>query len=293
MNSDFPSLNNSTLCAVIVTYHPDAGFSTRFESLRSQINKIIVVDNGSDEQEQKLINNLNFDNKVLVIKNHQNLGIAAALNIGVKKALEMGYLYTILFDQDSEPYSNCVAELISTFLNIPQQEKVAVLTCSNNQSKNKTTEIDSAQYYNARRSITSGSLVPIYIYKKVGWFREDFFIDAVDTEFCFRARKLGYKIYKTKKILMNHTIGNPKLHNFFGLQIKLTHHNAMRKYYMARNYLLLDRMYPEFAKGWWVKKAVMRYLEWIVCVLLYEENKLEKIIAITKGYKHAINSYVN
>jgi len=37
--------------------------------------------------------------------------------------------------------------------------------------------------------ITSGSLLPLATYADIGPFREEFFIDFVDTDYCFRARK--------------------------------------------------------------------------------------------------------
>ena len=39
-------------------------------------------------------------------------------------------------------------------------------------------------------SITSGSIYEISVFEEIGLFFEDFFIDAIDTEFSFRMKKM-------------------------------------------------------------------------------------------------------
>lgn len=39
--------------------------------------------------------------------------------------------------------------------------------------------------------ITSGMLIPLSLFGKIGMFREDYFIDSVDHEFCLRARAVA------------------------------------------------------------------------------------------------------
>ena len=43
-------------------------------------------------------------------------------------------------------------------------------------------------------AITSGSLMPVEIFDRCGWFEEDLIIDRVDDEYCLRVRSMGYTI---------------------------------------------------------------------------------------------------
>jgi rhamnosyltransferase len=54
---------------------------------------------------------------------------------------------------------------------------------------------DLRQVWEVDHVIASGCLIPATALQAVGWMREDFFIDWVDTEWCLRARDRGYRIY--------------------------------------------------------------------------------------------------
>ena len=59
--------------------------------------------------------------------------------------------------------------------------------------------------------ITSGSLLALAVFRRVGPMREDFFIDAVDFQYCLRLRRHGYKVIETLLPTLIHPIGAPTL----------------------------------------------------------------------------------
>ncbi|MCV5902536.1 hypothetical protein OFN63_41200, partial [Escherichia coli] len=54
---------------------------------------------------------------------------------------------------------------------------------------------------------TSGSLVDIAAFDRIGPFRDDYFIDAVDLEWCFRAWSRSYSCWIARAVAMEHTVG--------------------------------------------------------------------------------------
>ena len=96
--------------AVVVTYHPQAGaLQTLLEALATQVDGLLVIDNtpGSAEHVERMLGPLRVGMPHLRLRrNGANLGIAAAQNIGIRKALEEGFDYVLFSDQDSLP--DCV-----------------------------------------------------------------------------------------------------------------------------------------------------------------------------------------
>src|SRR4030095_5315976 len=62
-----------------------------------------------------------------------------------------------------------------------------------------------------RTVITSGTLLSLNAYDAIGRFRDDFFIDGIDHEYCLRARAKRYRILLMLAPLLVHSIGERKL----------------------------------------------------------------------------------
>jgi len=89
--------------------------------------------------------------------------------------------------------------------------------------------------------ISSGTLIDLSALKNIGGMRSNYFIDHVDTEWCFRARGNGYILLGVPGAEMQHSLGDKvsKLW-FFGWR-HVAHHSPLRDYYMFRNTLLMLR----------------------------------------------------
>src|SRR6266700_3504589 len=78
------------ICAVIVTFHPEPSLVENVELLRTQVSEVFIVDNGSDANSRVLLEQIEGKPGVHTLRNERNLGIAAALNIGVRHAMAGG-----------------------------------------------------------------------------------------------------------------------------------------------------------------------------------------------------------
>jgi len=63
--------------------------------------------------------------------------------------------------------------------------------------------------------LSSGSLVPLDVIDKVGGMEEELFIDQVDTEWCLRARSMGYRVFGAFGAILEHRLGEAHARAWF------------------------------------------------------------------------------
>ena len=78
--------------------------------------------------------------------------------------------------------------------------------------------------------MTSGNLVNLDIYQKIGGYNEDYFIDGIDIEYCLRIKKYNYRIVRLNNIEIIHDLGDIEYHKFLGKTYLCTNHNYIRNY---------------------------------------------------------------
>ena len=274
-------------CAVLVTYHPDAQLVARVGAIAAQVGGVIIVDNGSGEGALAMLRRLALEPLITVIENGANRGVAQALNRGVRHAAAQGFDWVVTFDQDSSVEPDLVRALFAVRAAHPHPERLAVVGAGF--AEFAAPAATGPHAWEAVESvITSGSLFAVSTFDRIGPFREDFFIDYVDTEFCFRARALGYEVVRTRRALMSHEIGAPTRHRLLWAGKWTTNHSADRRYYIARNDTVMLREYGRFRHGGWALKSLGRRLRTCKRVLLYERHKAAKITAILQGFGHGL-----
>ncbi len=277
------------VCAVLVTYHPDSGFAGRLNRVVAQVGATIIVDNGSSDEELRMLRELAACPSVTLICNSENLGIAQALNAGVQRALAGGYSWALLLDQDTQIDQDMVDRLLAAHASCVDRARVAAVGSCFRDPKGRSNEplrLDrrGEQWEEVESVITSGSLLSLRAYAAVGPFRDDFFIDHVDTEYCFRARAAGYRVIQTIQPLMSHTVGAPTSHRLFWSTAWTTNHSPDRRYYMARNNTVLLREYGTSGRGPWQWKSIVRCLRLCKRIAYFEQDKVSKISAVAQGW---------
>jgi rhamnosyltransferase len=137
---------------------------------------------------------------------------------------------------------------------------------------------------------TSGCLTSISIFKRVGSFRDDLFIDFVDVEYCMRLKESGYRVIISPKVGMQHPLGyyrSDKLYNFLRGRSMVTNYPPLRHYYWTRNGIVLSKEYFWRSMKWSLNQIYYLLVRRPVTVLLFEENKLLKARYILLGIYHA------
>lgn len=267
------------VASVIVTYNPDKGFVDRLKKIKKQSGVTIIVDNGSRSLTLEELSD------VIIFRNSNNLGIAAAINQGLICAIVMGATHACLFDQDSDVSSDLIKYLLQGF---EKSADIAIVganfldVASGRMGYRITENCCDTDFFSRRHIITSGSILRLDIMPSIGLMREDLFIDYVDIELCERIYQNNYRGVVSRKILMNHSIGNSKPHNFFGYKLASSNHSVLRRYYMARNStrLLIENMNLNIDFSY---NNFMRILKMWLVIVIFEDRKILKSSAIMLG----------
>lgn len=275
------------VAAIIVSYNPDSNLFDSINLLLNQVEKVIIVDNGSKEKYVKYIKSINED-KIEIILNKENLGVATALNIGVIKALENGYEWILTMDQDSKASPDMVKKMFNVYNSINREERKDILSIFPNfvderiQSIEENSNMNSYEYVDA--DITSGNLLRKEVFEKVGFFDDSLFIDLVDTDFCMRLNEKGIKMIKIRDAVLYHSLGESKTIKGILGSFNTSNHSALRRYYMTRNRFYIWEKYKGL-NSFTLNRDKKLFKKEFVKIILGEKDKVNKIKMVLRGYK--------
>ena len=276
-------MTRPSVCAVTVTYHPTPAMLKNLPSVLAQVQEMVVVDNGSSEMELDPLRAASQSLGFHLIENGENLGIAEALNQGVRWAKNNAYRWVILFDQDSKITDGFVEQMFAAWESHPQKDRIASL---HPKYLDPETGIEPvvwrAEDGGPVLSITSGALMPAWIFDKIGMFDADFFIDWVDIEFCFRIRAAGFLIADSRQAVLLHAAGHPTKLSFLGFTFRPDHHSPTRRYYISRNRVVVYRKYFRVFPAWMLKSMGTSVRETIKC-FIGERNRSQKFRSFLLG----------
>ena len=109
------------------TFHPSPAALENLAKVRPQVEGLVVVDTGSSASSLAPFRAAMCDMKSTLIENGANLGIAAALNTGVRWAKSHGFDCVVLFDQDSTVMLGFIGAMLSTYEGHPRQAEIAIV----------------------------------------------------------------------------------------------------------------------------------------------------------------------
>lgn len=245
------------IAAVVVWYNPkeltkpDEAYHN-IKTYASILERVFVIDNSDNDNSNLLLSMKNIEYHSC----GKNIGIAAALNIGCEKALRDGFDWCLTMDQDSYWENGELESYIESAKKLYESEPSEIASMAPRLRMPIKSLHDifvnlmrpiyykfckPSEYKIIDRTITSGNLIKLSVWLKIGKFNEFLFIDGVDFEYCFRLQRNGYKIAWIRAARLNHSIGDNK----FRL-LKSGKHNDFRLYYMVRNNIYLAKLYPEF-----------------------------------------------
>jgi len=278
----------SSVCSIVVTYWPDVGALRRLQSLRARTAQLIVVDNASGDAWQDSLQEL-ASAGAKIIRNDRNRGLAAALNQGLQEARQQGFAWALLSDQDSEmaedlldryrqvlreQEASCIAVIGNNYASVVGDDRLPLLPLSP----------DAPAYHPAKAVITAGSLMSLAAYARVGPLREDFFIDWLDTEYCYRARRQGLQVWMMQQPLVFQRIGATERRGIAWTNVYASNHAPLRRYYMSRNLILLMKDYFFFEPVWFVGRTI-DLVKTAIKILAFEKDKTAKLSAMAAGLR--------
>lgn len=275
------------ISGVVILYHPTVETVTNIRSYERYLDLLYVIDNSPSDEISQKIEYLLDDEKIVYHSMGSNKGISQALNYALNKAMENGADYLLTMDQDSRfPDEICKEYFAQVIALHKRQEDIQTAIYA----PNPDTELDAVQsIVNLKMTITSGSLMHIDAFRKIGMFDEDLFIDWVDQDICYRARRCGFKIQRLNWIPMIHQLGIRERINVGPFSFTIVTHSASRYYYMVRNkfYVLKKNRCSLFERMHYVIGTMI----FIGRVAFLEKDKKKKLRWIYRGfydYKHQV-----
>ncbi len=285
-----------TICAVVTAYNPDPEFALRLFIVSKQVGKIIIIDNHSEVPHDKTLKDIS--NKIDLIYNIHNLGVGTALNQGVRFAINYNYKWVLLLDQDTLISENFINEICGCYQMITNNENIGIIGPyygSKNAISIENKKENNISFTEVKHLITSGSVIPVSLFEKIGFFRDDLFIDYIDIEFCLRARSKGYRIIRINDQMMSHHIGSATIHRLPWKMTGTTNHSPLRRYFMMRNNIIVVKKYFHRYPGWAVSSLFGRVKSTILMVLFEKQKKIKlkfSIMGIFDGILGKVNRII-
>lgn len=279
---------------VIVFYRPDHNCVARANRL-ANILPCVVVDNTESASTADV---LGLNARIDYVANGANLGIATALNQGVERLITVGCTSALLFDQDSEPSAQLLAELPQTLaVERSRTSRVALIgPAYEDRRLGGTAPFVRFGYLRLRRVvpsgtqpvdvdflITSGSCINLAAWRDIGSMDDSLFIDFVDLEWCVRARSKGYAVLGIPKLRLTHELGGEPVRV---LGRKYPGHSAARHYYLFRNAVALIRR--DYVPWTWKSTELLKMPVRLLIYALFMRPRLAHLRMSLLGIWHGL-----
>ena len=290
MPDDYPSI-----AAGIVTFHPDTAQLHRLvRTLLLRLDCVYLFNNA--ELDPGLHQTLAADEAVRFIDADRNFGVGVGLNVIALAASRDGFERLIVFDQDSRAWPGMIERLEVAFdqLEASRRKPVAVGPRLVAPAGNPAYK---APTYRVRPGVaaegtlqpvdflpTSGTLFNLRALRETGLFRADYFIDAIDLEWSFRAWARGATCWLATDVAMEHTIGSGTVDLPFGL--KMPNQAPVRMYCHIRNTTYGFRL-PHVPLRWKVKQAAYMAIQ-IIGYSLHHSFARDAVAPLFAGLRDGI-----
>lgn len=255
--------------------------------------RAIVVDNASTDDSLMLLTEKWGKNpRVSIISMKENTGFSGGNNAGIRQALEQGYHYILLLNNDTEIDALAIQKMVACqketdSIIVPKiyfADKRDTIWCAGGyltpiikkavqrgNNRKDTGEFDESGYC----SLANGCCVLLTdsIIQKTGMLDERFFLYYEDTEYSMRALEKQVKIYYCHDAAVYHKVNGSTGGN----------DNPANAYYITRNWLMCNKSHM---KGRFYLFVCYFLVNRTVCGALWVlQGKRELTAALVKGFR--------
>lgn len=193
--------------------------------------QLVVVDNASqDDSLERLKSSFSDRTEVTFITSESNLGFSGGCNLGIQYALEKGFDYVLLLNNDTLVTTGFLEALINVAREKPGLGIVGGKTLFADGSK----DIWDAGGYISKKSFRGIrrrkgdvgideigevgfvtcclALVKAEVFEKIGLLPEAYFFGSEEWDFSLRARRAGYTLWYTPSSVIYHKVGRSHDH---------------------------------------------------------------------------------
>jgi GT2 family glycosyltransferase len=210
---------------------------------------VLLVDNGSTDESLTTIRGHNWPFSLRIIENNANLGFAEGNNVGIRAALEVGAEFVMLLNNDTEIAPDCIDRLLEAAKTHPDtgiygpcifySDPADRIWFKGAEWNSKDLRFDFPGQGQKESTLPSEPIETDYVCgaamlfrsevaRKVGLFDPRFFLVYEESDWCFTARRAGYRCLTVPSAKIWHKIGSS-----FGSE-----EAPLRTYFSTRNRLL-------------------------------------------------------
>ncbi len=253
---------------------------------------VVVVDNDSFDNSFSYLKEVYKNSeKVLLVKTRKNLGFGGGANRGIKIALKKGADFVLILNNDTLAAPDFIEPLLNEFKKDDKtgivSPKICYLTDKNkiwylggslnllglkilHNHINKKDKLLSKKSFETDFASGCAMMVKKRVFKKIGLFKEKYFMFWEDADFSFRTRRKGFKIKVAPRSKIFHT------------ESKSISNSFQKIYYLTRNGLIFAREnYPVFLKPWLYIYFVLRFINNALKRIIKPQDK--KLKAVSRG----------
>lgn len=213
--------------AIMVLYEPADSEITNIKKCVDMVDKMIILDNSIAEH-YGMFQGFSED-KIIYKCYNKNVGLCAALNDGMRIAAKIGCKWVLILDADSVIVSDIV-NVYENYIDTNNTTDVAVLSPVHLFDRSKAHPYDGISI--RKWSMTSGCYYSVNVFKELGGFFEELFVDCLDQDYCYRAKEKGYKIVECGQAIIEHYPAQTRELKFFGKSILKYGEASPWRYYM-------------------------------------------------------------
>lgn len=250
---------------VVVLYNPSPSEVENINTYREFAEHIVIEDNSSCSNFEMVKDKVGTSEKIDYYSHVENIGLCKALNEGLSRLQEVGCDWGCVFDADSKMQTN-IFQIYRDILNsYSDLQSVSVFAPQHNHARNRVVVYDGVK--EIKWAMTSGWLINLSIFFKLGGFFDDLFVDGLDMDYCYRARERGYKILECGNAIIEHYPAETREIHILGLKFKYGYSSPQRYMYQSRCLIWLYRRYGYFSD------FIMYLYKWFKVMFLFDDKK--------------------
>lgn len=270
---------------VVLAYEPEPAVVANVQSLLGEVSRVIVVDNSPGTPASRILEQFSDDERVHVILQAGNVGVASGFNAGMRAALRDGASSVWIFDQDSTVAPGTLDRLLAARVSWPSPVGIVAPALRARTTGRVLEQSAGEQVVRRDVLISSGSLFSREVLEAVGLHDDRLFIDYVDHDICLRMVRRGFTNLKVYDALLDHQFGASVPRRFFGRMVYIGDYSPFRQYYMARNRVIMIRRYG-FGRWFW-EDVRFSVKSWVKVVFL-EKDRRAKLAAALRGVRDGL-----
>jgi len=250
--------------AVTVTYNSEGVIDAFMQCMIKQDHDdfvLYVIDNCSEDSTLEYVSRYH-DPRVVVIANQSNVGVAEANNQGIRAALQANCQFVLLVNNDTEFDSHLISSLyqgcqeyqcdmaVPKIMYYDRPDVIWYAGAGFSRLRGYSGphwELDCKDtgQFDAPRQVdyapTCCMLLRGEVFQRVGLMDARYFLYFDDTDFCFRARRNGQKLYYMPSVRLFHKVSSLTGGGASPVHILYTTRNHV--YYLAKNLGWLHCLY--------------------------------------------------